>query len=243
MALERPGALVHVAAFEVGTREHDICSCSRRARAAGNMVGMDATEIQRQARNSVRKGSILDVDHGAGLCRVAVGESDDDGLQTNWIPWLTPAAGGTREWLPPTKGEQVVLLGPMGDFAQAVALRGIYSDTSCLISSGSGFKPLPGSIVTSSLRLRGIKVAPWPSVYATHTKDRIGSPSQPMRLPKKSAQRSCRSLTSHALSTCRRRGPCPPWPTKGSTLPANRLSVGCCERKAQNALSRARGRC
>ncbi|KVU55546.1 phage baseplate assembly protein V [Burkholderia cepacia] len=89
---------------------------------------MDANEIQRQARNAVRKGSILDVDHGAGLCRVAVGESDDDGLQTNWIPWLTPAAGGTREWLPPTKDEQVVLLGPMGDFAQAVALRGIYSD-------------------------------------------------------------------------------------------------------------------
>ncbi|WP_244108877.1 transposase, partial [Burkholderia anthina] len=42
-------------------------------------------------------------------------------------------------------------------------------------SSGSRFKPLPGSIVTSSLRLRGIKVAPWPSVYASHTKDRIGS--------------------------------------------------------------------
>lgn len=92
------------------------------------MVGMDANEIQRQARNAVRKGSILDVDYGAGLCRVAVGETDDDGLQTNWIPWLTPAAGSTREWLPPTKGEQVVLLGPMGDFAQAVALRGIYSD-------------------------------------------------------------------------------------------------------------------
>ncbi|MCA8036743.1 phage baseplate assembly protein V [Burkholderia arboris] len=89
---------------------------------------MDANEIQRQARNAVRKGSILDVDYGTGLCRVAVGESDDDGLQTNWIPWLTPAAGSTREWLPPTKGEQVVLLGPMGDFAQAVALRGIYSD-------------------------------------------------------------------------------------------------------------------
>lgn len=92
------------------------------------MVGMDANEIQRQARNAVRKGSILDVDYGSGLCRVAVGESADDGLQTNWIPWLSPAAGSTREWLPPTKGEQVVLLGPMGDFAQAVALRGLYSD-------------------------------------------------------------------------------------------------------------------
>ncbi|AOJ03310.1 baseplate assembly protein [Burkholderia mayonis] len=90
---------------------------------------MDANEIQRQARNVVRKGSILDVDHKAGLCRVSVGESDDDGLQTNWIPWLAPAAGNTREWSPPTKGEQVVVLGAMGDLAQGVALRGVFSDT------------------------------------------------------------------------------------------------------------------
>lgn len=89
---------------------------------------MDANETQRQARNAVRKGSILDVDHAAALCRVAIGESDDDGLQTNWIPWLTPAAGSTREWLPPTKGEQVLLLCPMGDPAQGVALRGLFSD-------------------------------------------------------------------------------------------------------------------
>ncbi|WP_324657401.1 phage baseplate assembly protein V [Burkholderia thailandensis] len=89
---------------------------------------MDANEIQRQARNAVRKGSILDVDHKAALCRVAIGESDDDGLQTNWIPWLTPSAGATREWLPPTKGEQVVVLGAMGDLAQGVALRGVFSD-------------------------------------------------------------------------------------------------------------------
>lgn len=33
---------------------------------------------------------------------------------------------------------------------------------------------VPGSIVTSSLRLRGIKVVPWLSVYASH-KDRISS--------------------------------------------------------------------
>ncbi|CAJ8422770.1 Phage tail completion protein [Burkholderia pseudomallei] len=42
------------------------------------------------------KGSILDVDHTAGLCRASIGESDDDGLQTNWILWLTPAAGATQ---------------------------------------------------------------------------------------------------------------------------------------------------
>ncbi|KAG0188577.1 hypothetical protein DFQ28_004622 [Apophysomyces sp. BC1034] len=94
------------------------------------MAGMDANEIQRQARNAVRKGSILDVDHGAALCRVSVGDPDDDSgyLQTNWIPWFALAAGDTRDWRPPTKGEQVMLLCPMGDPAQGVALCGFYSD-------------------------------------------------------------------------------------------------------------------
>ncbi|WP_186057795.1 phage baseplate assembly protein V [Burkholderia gladioli] len=89
---------------------------------------MDANETHRKARNAVKKGSILDIDHANALCRVAVGESDDDGLQTNWIPWIAGSAGTTRDWLPPTRGEQVVLLCPMGDPAQAVALRGFYSD-------------------------------------------------------------------------------------------------------------------
>ncbi|SES99213.1 phage baseplate assembly protein V [Burkholderia cepacia] len=94
------------------------------------MAGMDANEIQRQARNAVRKGSILDVDHGAALCRVSVGDLDDESgsLQTNWIPWFALAAGNTRDWRAPTKGEQVMLLCPMGDPAQGVALCGFYSD-------------------------------------------------------------------------------------------------------------------
>lgn len=103
---------------------------SHRARAVGMMGGMDANEIQRLARNAVRKGAILDVDHGAALCRVSVGDPDDDSgyLATNWIPWLSVAAGGVRDWRPPTKGEQVTLLCPMGDPAQGVALCGFYSE-------------------------------------------------------------------------------------------------------------------
>ncbi|RQR50461.1 phage baseplate assembly protein V [Burkholderia sp. Bp9140] len=89
---------------------------------------MDSNEINRQMRNAVRKGSIFDIDFANALCRVSIGESDENGLQTNWMPWLTPAAGDTREWLPPSKGEQVMVLGPMGDLAQGVALRGFFSD-------------------------------------------------------------------------------------------------------------------
>ena len=94
------------------------------------MSVMDANEIQRIIRNLIRKGRITDLDLSAEppTCRASVGDSGDSGLQTNWIPWITFAAGTTRDWLPPTKGEQVVLLCPMGDPAQGVALRGLLSD-------------------------------------------------------------------------------------------------------------------
>lgn len=96
------------------------------------MVGMNANEIQRQARNAVRKGSIAAIDLDRALCRVAVGGSDDDdadeGLVTNWIPWFAVAAGATTDWRVPSIDEQVMLLCPMGDPAQGVALCGFYSD-------------------------------------------------------------------------------------------------------------------
>lgn len=91
---------------------------------------MNSNELQRQARNAVRKGSILDIDYAAALCRVSVGDPDDEtgSLETNWLPWFSFAAGDVRDWRPPTKGEQVMLLCPMGDPAQGVALCGFYSD-------------------------------------------------------------------------------------------------------------------
>lgn len=78
----------------------------------------------------MRKGSILAVDYDAALCRVSVGDPDDEtgSLQTNWLPWFAIAAGDTRDWRPPTEGEQVMLLCPMGDPAQGVVLCGFYSD-------------------------------------------------------------------------------------------------------------------
>lgn len=84
---------------------------------------MDTNELNRLILNLVRKGKILEVDHQAATCRVQSGE-----LQTNWISWLSFAAGQTRDWNPPTPGEQVLLLCPCGDPADAVALRGLYSD-------------------------------------------------------------------------------------------------------------------
>ncbi|WDD95934.1 phage baseplate assembly protein V [Burkholderia sp. FERM BP-3421] len=83
----------------------------------------DRNESTRLMLNQIRRGSIMAVDHARALCRFQSGE-----LQTDWLSWLTPAAGTTREWLPPTVGEQAVLLSESGDPAQGVVLRGVFSD-------------------------------------------------------------------------------------------------------------------
>ncbi|CAE6783717.1 hypothetical protein R69746_04409 [Paraburkholderia aspalathi] len=97
------------------------------------MVGMDANEIRRLIINMIRKGAIMDVNHASNppTCRVSVGDPTDpdgEGLQTNWLPFISARAGATREWNPPTRGEQVVLFCPMGDPAQGVVLCALNSD-------------------------------------------------------------------------------------------------------------------
>lgn len=97
------------------------------------MVGMDANEFRRLIINMIRKGAIMDVNHASNppTCRVSVGDPTDpdgEGLQTNWLPFLSVRAGTTREWNPPTKGEGVVLICPMGDPAQGVVLCGLNTD-------------------------------------------------------------------------------------------------------------------
>lgn len=80
-------------------------------------------ETLRLLLNLVRKGTIQAVDHDKARCRVATGE-----LQSNWLPWLSLAAGSTVDWDPPTEGEQVLLICPGGDPADGVAVRGLYGN-------------------------------------------------------------------------------------------------------------------
>ncbi|WP_092006221.1 phage baseplate assembly protein V [Paraburkholderia lycopersici] len=82
---------------------------------------MNANESQRQFLNGCRKGYVIAV-QGA-LCRVASGD-----LETDWIQWFALFAGDNADWLAPTLNEGVMLLCPSGDPAQAVALRGYYSE-------------------------------------------------------------------------------------------------------------------
>ena len=80
-------------------------------------------ELARLIENLVRLGTIAEVDVAKVRVRVKSGS-----ITTNWLPWLALRAGTSKEWDPPTVGEQVVLLSPSGVLAQGVALVGLFSD-------------------------------------------------------------------------------------------------------------------
>ncbi|AUW59434.1 phage baseplate assembly protein V [Sphingobium sp. SCG-1] len=70
----------------------------------------------------IRFGTVEAVDLAHAHATVKTGE-----VVSPPCHWLE-LAGGFRTWIPPTVGEQVILICPEGDIAGAVILRGIYSD-------------------------------------------------------------------------------------------------------------------
>lgn len=81
-------------------------------------------EINRILENLIRFGTVAEVQHKPPRVKVATG-----GLLTTWIPWAAPRAGADQEWDPPTVDEQVLLLSPSGQLANAVAITGIFSES------------------------------------------------------------------------------------------------------------------
>lgn len=83
---------------------------------------LNLAELLRLLNNLIRLGTVVEVDHEVARARVQSGDN-----LTDWLPWLSLRAGSTRDWDPPSTGEQVLLLSPAGDLAQAIVLAGIYS--------------------------------------------------------------------------------------------------------------------
>jgi len=69
----------------------------------------------------LRLGIVESVDLSAATVTVQLGD-----ITSPPCPWLE-LAGGFRTWMPPTVGEQALLLCPEGDIAHGVVLRGLYS--------------------------------------------------------------------------------------------------------------------
>ncbi len=87
-------------------------------------------DIPADLASLIRIGTVLSVDLADARCIVRFGDPDDpDPAQTGPIRWLSPRAGLTRVWSPPSVGEQVLLLCPDGQLGAAVAITGIVQDS------------------------------------------------------------------------------------------------------------------
>ena len=76
------------------------------------------SEVVRKLANLIRIGKIAEID-GAQV-KVQIGR-----VTTGWLPIIS-TAGETTSWIPISKGEQVVVFSPFGEFAQAFVLRSIH---------------------------------------------------------------------------------------------------------------------
>lgn len=79
------------------------------------------SELKRLLNNLIRLGTVTEVD--GTRARVKTGEN-----LTPLRPWMTQRAGEDSTWWAPSVGEQVLLLSPGGDLAQAIILPALYQD-------------------------------------------------------------------------------------------------------------------
>lgn len=87
-------------------------------------------DIPADLASLIRIGTVLSVDLAEARCVVRFGDPDDpEPAQTGPIRWLSPRAGLTRVWSPPSEGEQVLLVCPDGQIGAAVAIMGIVQDS------------------------------------------------------------------------------------------------------------------
>lgn len=80
-------------------------------------------DLARRLANLIRPGRIEQADYARARVRVRAGE-----LLTDWLPWLTHRAGGDVTWWAPEVGEQVLVLSPDGEPAQAWVLPAGFSE-------------------------------------------------------------------------------------------------------------------
>lgn len=82
-------------------------------------------ELERMLANLIQMGTVTAFypDEVPPTVQVDLGEQETDP-----IPISMGRAGGTREWKPPAKGEQVIVFNPCGDVALAFTVGGLFQN-------------------------------------------------------------------------------------------------------------------
>lgn len=80
-------------------------------------------ELNRKTANLIKEGTVSQTDPAANRVRVKHGE-----LETDWLPYFVPFAGGVSVHRLPSVGEYCTVISPSGDMAGGLVLCGIASD-------------------------------------------------------------------------------------------------------------------
>lgn len=78
-------------------------------------------ELDRRLSNMIRIGTVSECDFEKNSVRTTLGN-----LKTAWLPVMQICVGDVRSWIPPTIGEQGIILSPNGNLSSGIFLRGIY---------------------------------------------------------------------------------------------------------------------
>lgn len=79
------------------------------------------TRVETRMDNQVRHGKVTDVDTKKQLCRIEIGERNGKPVKSPWVPYAQ-FAGDYKSHTPPTKGQQLSIFAPNGEFRQAVVM-------------------------------------------------------------------------------------------------------------------------
>lgn len=96
------------------------------------MIKRDAEaidDLERARYGTVRIGFVRAFDPARARVRVAWATGESGDVLSDWVPWATWAAGHLRVWSPPAIGEQVILLSPSGEIAQAIAMPSVHQQS------------------------------------------------------------------------------------------------------------------
>lgn len=78
--------------------------------------------LEQRLAGMMRHGTVLEVDPAQGLARLDLGVGDDGKpLQSPWVPYAQ-VAGAMKFHSPPSKGQQMTLMSPNGDWMQGIAV-------------------------------------------------------------------------------------------------------------------------
>lgn len=86
-------------------------------------------DLERRHAGQFRHGTVEEVDAAKQRCRLKLGEGEDGTpFLGPWVPYAQ-LAGAMKAHVPVSKGQQMTLMSPTGDFRQAIAVPFTFSES------------------------------------------------------------------------------------------------------------------